>query len=220
MRKILMGIFLIGLAGCGSYSGYYSGNCYKETAWYFYGRLHLQINVFCPYEEKCGKFSFFYSALDEAFSQIQGRCPIDSYNYLLEVNDTIDVVSSNSLFYYSIPANEKIQFTLKDSANSERKYSVDLSEMIHSFEKKGDSIYVKVPQDCHFVFESKKDSLTRIPSVTNDNLENGMFRFSTSDEYFPYYSITCFRTGEDSAKADPVETTVYVGWKRFGGLSL
>jgi hypothetical protein len=219
MRKILIGFFLIGLAGCGflSSSSYIeSSSCLGESTSTFYGRLKVNLKLSCPYEEECGELVFDFNAIDEAPSHIEGCCHVGKYVYTLRHNQILKIVTSADYDRYTFPKSksESVQFVLEDDKGNEREYSVNFSELIHSYKKRGDSVNIAVPSNCFLEFYTHADDTLKVMRwIASSKLENGMFGFSALDDYYPYYTLICSWNGEDPEKDDVVNATVYVGWR-------
>lgn len=187
-----------------------------DTTKSFHGRLKISLRISCPYEKRVGALRFSFEAIDEAPCQVAECRFVDTYIYQLKINWRLDSIYSNRFYDYALPLDEKVQFLIKDEKNAERKYNVDFSEMIHSFQKRGDSVDITVPSNCLLKFYSYADESSSYytePQISPDSLENNRFSFSASDNYYPYYILVCSWNGEDSAKTDTVETSVYVGWR-------
>ena len=217
MRKILMGIFLVGLAGCSFLSSSSSEkSCLGETAGSFYGRLNLNFKLSCPYEEECSELIFYFNAIDEAPSHIEGCGYVDKYVYTLIYNQMFSIVISESFDSYTFPKSESVQFVLEDDKGNEREYPVNYSELIHSYKKRGDSVDITVPSNCLLDFHTHADDTLKATKswIASSKLENGIFSFSALDDYYPYYAFVCSWNGEDPEKDDVVNVTVYVGWRQ------
>lgn len=211
-----MGIFLIGLAGCGKLENFFEVSdtyCGPEKSGSFHGQLKFEIRVERAYEGTYDDVWIQFSSLDPLPSQTPGCCPISEYEYLIEINGKTDTISSN--YTYNItrfPANERLQFSLEDENNVKRNYDIDLSEIVHSYQVRGDSVDINIRENCLLEFYTHTEpshwSYYTKPNKSKENI----FSFSQFDDFEPFYILDCFWKNGDSTEADTLTTRTAVYW--------
>ena len=71
----------------------------------------------------------------------------EDYEYKYVSPKTTGKIHKNSTLYNVLDSDEHVRFSLFDKNNVEKSYDIDLSEIIHSYTYKGDSVEIKMPEN-------------------------------------------------------------------------
>lgn len=117
--------------------------------------IEMHVAVDCDYDSLCMAryivFSFAkVKSLDsaEVYENPSTRPKVcyDGFEYVF-VNDSIKKKVSSGESLHKIPLKEDhLRFSLFDEDDVEKKYDIDLSEIVHSYKYVGDSIAIKMPE--------------------------------------------------------------------------
>lgn len=102
--------------------------------------LKLSISLDCPYDSICDIKLFFDNMV---YSDSLNSCYGD-YNYLFVAEKQRLKIHRFEEISIALDSEEHIRFSLLDEADTEKKYDIDMSGILHSFEIIGDSVKIDV----------------------------------------------------------------------------
>lgn len=153
--------------------------------------IEMHVAVDCDYDSLCMAryivFSFAkVKSLDsaEVYENPSTRPKVcyDGFEYVF-VNDSIKKKVSSGESLHKIPLKEDhLRFSLFDEDDVEKKYDIDLSEIVHSYKYVGDSLEITVP-DYVDTLKIYNDDGERSVYLTPDSLENGKYVFYPDSMY-------------------------------------
>ncbi|MDD5943509.1 hypothetical protein [Fibrobacter sp.] len=139
IRKILfIGIFIC-LLSC----GFSTVGGDPPPAWECKGTLKVHPKML-KLELDLTYSSLFFGAVYHSDSS--HLCYAD-YEYKFVSKKTTEKIHKNSALYNVLDSEEHVRFSLFDKNNVEKSYDIDLSEIIHSYTFKGDSVEIKMPSE-------------------------------------------------------------------------
>lgn len=139
IRKILfIGIFIC-LLSC----GFSTVGGDPPPAWECKGTLKVHPKML-KLELDLTYSSLFFGAVYHSDSS--HLCYAD-YEYKFVSKNTTEKIHKNSALYNVLDSEEHVRFSLFDKNNVEKSYDIDLSEIIHSYTFKGDSVEIKMPSE-------------------------------------------------------------------------
>ena len=210
------------LAGCDYFPGTVGdkagvSKCYIEEQPYF---MENDLNIQCSSELKCSaKMGFGFIRFDTTGClYCKAGCLYYDYKYSFVQGNRRETINIGSYADLDIDSDEHIRFSLIDKANVEKKYDLDLSKIIHSYKKSGDSIVVSPPyQDvevyavCEDCAENRRFCEESRLSFFDRNLEIEKNAFG-GDVCLHYYKLYYDLSGQSSLGTDSLSiiATIYV----------
>ena len=160
----------------------------------------------CPLDGKCtAGFSFLGSGVGDT---LDGRC-FKGYELKLENAGSSRTVFENRNYLISLSENNHVQFSLVDEDNKEKKYDIDLSEIVNSYTVRGDTVDVNVMKECNLsLYSCKKET------VYGNKLNDGKYTFFTSDGCDKDYSYRCKWRNLGPSKKDDLEISATIYWDK------
>ena len=147
--------------------------------------MYFDMQVRCPYDSLCSSRLVFGSALGERIND----CLPDNYEYQFVdelLNKNIKMNSNVDLLIHS---DNHVYFSLFDSARVEKKYDIDLSSIIHSYTKQGDSIRIVMPE---YLWAIELDSAGSWHRTLRKDCENNQVTFYVGEGVERKYSFFVF----------------------------
>ena len=93
-------------------------------------------------------------------------------------------------------------------------YDIDVSEMVRSYEYDGDSVRVKVLDNCRVtLFWRKKGYVEKNFEYYRGNIQGEFFSFPISDDYLSYFDCVCWLHKQSSFGTDDIELAFRIYWK-------
>ena len=212
-KKIILIIpFLFCIISC---DGFSTGGNPDEGKCSFVLREHPtkmtnSINMLCPYDSVCNiKISF--GLVDASF--VNG-C-IGDYEYRFVQNKEMKI-NLNSNVDLNIDSDDHVRFSLFDNKNIEKKYDIDLSDIIHSYTISGDSVGVK-KYSClkkMNIYKSKGAGAGHdIIELYPDSLKLGEYMFFQDSLFFDYLSFNCGLNAQSSFETDSLFIHGRIYWR-------
>ena len=90
--------------------------------------------------------SLFFDSFRKKNPNTYSECYAD-YEYKYVSNKETKKIHKYDNFYNVLDSDEHVRFSLFDKNNVEKSYDIDLSEIIHSYTFKGDSVEIKMPSE-------------------------------------------------------------------------
>ena len=111
-------------------------------------KLSLSLYLRCPYDSSC--ISWVTTDVNWGGRDVENECVPSDYEYTFVSGSVKKKVHmggdvNGEPLYLDIHADEHVNFSLFDSAGSEKKYDIDLSSIIHSYTIHEDSVDVLLP---------------------------------------------------------------------------
>ncbi|MDD5941657.1 hypothetical protein [Fibrobacter sp.] len=140
-KFFLIGVFAV-LLSCGfSTVDVLDSEC-KETLKIHPNKLLLFIDLNCSYDSKCSSVLHFSWM---SYSDSIHSC-YANYEYKFVSKKETKKIHLSDDVYDVLDSDEHVRFSLFDKNNVEKSYDIDLSEIIHSYTYKGDSVEIKMPE--------------------------------------------------------------------------
>ena len=182
----------------------YSNPCYgisKKNAYSY--MFFFELN--CPYGDVCKtKLSFLGSGAGDT---LDGRC-FSEYVLNLITNDSSILAHSGKRYPISLTPESHAKFSLIDEDNVEKKYDIDLSEIINSYTVHGDSVDVNVMKNCRFdLYSCQKET------VYGNRLENEKYTFAVNDGCKDHYGYDCVLHNQGPFEKDDLDISATIYWK-------
>ena len=182
----------------------YSNPCYgisKKNAYSY--MFFFELN--CPYGDVCKtKLSFLGSGAGDT---LDGRC-FSEYVLNLITNDSSILAHSGKRYPISLTPESHAKFSLIDEDNVEKKYDIDLSEIINSYTVHGDSVDVNVMKNCRFdLYSCQKET------VYGNRLENEKYTFAVNDGCKDHYGYDCILHNQGPSGKDDLDISATIYWK-------
>ena len=182
----------------------YSNPCYgisKKNAYSY--MFFFELN--CPYGDVCKtKLSFLGSGAGDT---LDGRC-FSEYVLNLITNDSSILAHSGKRYPISLTPESHAKFSLIDEDNVEKKYDIDLSEIINSYTVHGDSVDVNVMKNCRFdLYSCQKET------VYGNRLENEKYTFAVNDGCKDHYGYDCILHNQGPFEKDDIDISATIYWK-------
>ncbi len=214
MRKmyLLFMPIVLGLAACDIIPGT-GGNpdegrpCNENVLKVHDAALALKMTANCTYEKKCDIKLYFYGT--EHPDSLKGVCFGGGVEWRLESFDTSMVVNDWKSYPVSLYQEDHLRFSLIDINNVEKKYDIDLSEIINSYTIRGDSVDVKVMKGCSLsLYECDRET------VYGNLILDSRYSFSILEGCKKYYSYDCLWDNQGPLKKDNLDIHATIYWKK------
>ena len=141
-KFFLIGVFAV-LLSCGfSTVDVLDSEC-KGTLKIHPNKLLLFIDLNCSYDSKCSSVLHFSWM---SYSDSIHSC-YANYEYKFVSKKETEKIHLSDDVYDVLDSDEHVRFSLFDKNNVEKSYDIDLSEIIHSYTFKGDSVEIKMPSE-------------------------------------------------------------------------
>ena len=143
-------------------------------------------------------------------NKILGQDDIGNSDYELNL---VTSEFSKSVFSgkeYNVPleSNDHLRFSLIDINNVEKKYDIDLSEIINSYTVRGDSVDVNVMNGCRLsLYSCNKDF------IYGSRLPNGKYSFLITDKCEDHYGYKCELHNQGPSQKDDLDISATIYWK-------
>lgn len=124
--------------------------------------LKMYISLTCSYDSTCSSYLSFHWIIHTDST----RPCYAGYEYKYVSNKETKKIHEYDKFYNILDSDEHVRFSLFDKNNVEKSYDIDLSEIIHSYTFKDDSVEIKMPNEgeteiwiqCPYCSFDKKDA--------------------------------------------------------------
>lgn len=172
--------------------------------------LELQIQLICFYGESCDSYLYFGALVHSDSSH---SCYAD-YEYKYTSKVTTKKIHKNDNFNNILDSDEHVRFSLFDKNNVEKSYDIDLSEIIHSYTFKGDSVEIKMPINgdteisihCPYCKERDDSSLCRHSTACHyQSSELSSVIIGTDSAWGNLYSYDLYLNKQSSLKTDSLK---------------
>lgn len=208
-KKLLMfGAFAV-LVSCGFSELFSTVGGDPPPAWECKGTLKihpkmLEIEINLVYS-----YLFFGSVYHSDSSHL---CYAD-YEYKFVSKNTTKKIHKNSTLYNILDFDEHVRFSLFDQNNVEKSYDIDLSEIIHSYTYKGDSVEIKMPANgvseirilCPYCKDRKSSQPCYYSNVCHyRNSEYDLVLVGTDSTWENNYRIDLYLSNQSSMKTDSI----------------
>lgn len=141
--------------------------------------MEMHVQVKCAYDSICLANIFFGLVKEMGWYSVD--C-YDKYEYTF-VNESLKAKAVFGETISKVPLKEDhLRFSLFDEDDVEKKYDIDLSEIVHSYKYVGDSLEITVP-DYVDTLKIYNDDGERSVYLTPDSLENGKYVFYPDSMY-------------------------------------
>lgn len=170
----------------------------KSIAW------HLSLT--CKYQEKCEANVAYIGVLELGLDSIQ--C-YDHSEYKFDDGKTKKTVKMNTTVPVTVDDDDHVRFSLFDSEKVEKTYDIDLSEIIHSYTVKDDSVEINVAYFNKVHLYTNGD----IVELENMELENGRYSFGVNDGYKSDIYFVKNLNKQSSMRADSIHVYGDLYWR-------
>ena len=124
-------------------------------------KMTNNISMHCSYDSIC-RVTLFFGLIGASF--VDGCIGDYEYRFVQNKETKINLNSSVGL---NLDSDDHARFSLFDINNVEKKYDIDLSEIIHPYTVKGDSIEIKMPSE-------NFDVIIACPYCSNSNRSHSL----------------------------------------------
>lgn len=166
---------------------------------------HLRLT--CKYQEKCEAKITPLINLGEGPVH-PGVC-YDRYEYEFDDGKTKETVTMGTTVPVTVDDDDHVRFSLFDSARVEKTYDIDLSEIIHSYTVKDDSVEINVAYFNKVHLYTNGD----IVELENMELENGRYSFGFNDGYKSDIYFVKNLNKQSSMNADSIHVYGDLYWR-------
>ena len=168
--------------------------------------LILKMTVNCPYEKVCDvKYYFYVAKLPDS---LKGMCFGGGVEWKFESFDTSMVVKDWKSYPISLTSENHAKFSLIDINSVEKKYDIDLSEIINSYTVRGDSVDVNVMNGCSFkLYYCNKET------VYGNQLHDGKYSFLATEGCDNESSYRCLWHNQGPSQKDDIDISATIYWK-------
>lgn len=142
-RFILILSLFISLCSCGFSELFSTVGVDPPPAWECKGTLKIHPQMLQLRIDLIYSSLFFGSVYHSDSSHL---CYAD-YEYKFVSKNTTEKIHKNSTLYSILDSDKHVRFSLFDKNNVEKSYDIDLSEILHSYTFKGDSVEIKMPEN-------------------------------------------------------------------------
>ena len=168
-------------------------------------KYYFELTLKCPYKNKCDvKFYFdagYYS------DSLGGQCFSD-YELNFVTREISKRILSAKEYNVSLESDDHLRFSLIDINDVEKKYDIDLSEIINSYTVRGDSVDVNVMNGCSlWLFSCKKGQ------VYGNDLFDGKYTFLRTEGCDEEYSYDCLLHNQGPFGKDDLDISATIYWK-------
>ena len=162
-----------------------------------------RMRVECPYDSSCS-IKFHFGLVNASF--VDG-C-IDDYEYRFVQNKEVKI-NLNSSVDLNLDSDYHVRFSLFDIKNVEKKYDIDLSEILNAYVIRGDSVEVKffncLNRMSIYKYRVMRGNGTHdVIELYPDSLKNGKYAFYQDDLYFDEIHFSCGLGAQGSFESDSV----------------
>ena len=167
---------------------------------------YFDLRLVCPYKNKCEVKLYFDAGYYR--DSLSGKCFSD-YELNLVTSGFSKSVFSGKEYNVPLESNDHLRFSLIDINNVEKKYDIDLSEIINSYTVRGDSVDVNVMNGCSlWLFSCKKGQ------VYGNDLFDGKYTFLRTEGCDEDYSYDCLLHNQGPSKKDDLDIHAMITWTK------
>ena len=169
-------------------------------------KYYFDLTLKCRYRGKCDAKLFFDAGYYR--DSLSSRCFSD-YELDFVTTETSKKVLSAKEYNVPLESDDHLRFSLIDVNNVEKKYDIDLSEIINSYTVRGDSVDVNVMKGCSlWLFSCKKDQ------VYGNNLSDGKYTFLRTEGCDKEYSYDCSWRNQGLGGKDEIDIHAMITWTK------
>lgn len=164
----------------------------------------------CKYQEKCeAKITPFVTLGNRHVNM-----GYDRYEYEFDDGMTKKIVTMNTTVPVTVDDDDHVRFSLFDSARVEKTYDIDLSEIIHSYTVKDDSVEIKIPENnftmsihCPYCSNSDYSDLCMGTYACHYYSESGQnpVTIGTDSSWGTSYTLRYYLGEQSSMKGDSIK---------------
>ena len=167
--------------------------------------LRLDMTMNCLYKKMCDvNLGFDVAKLGDS---LNNKC-FAGYELKLVTNDSSKVVCSEKRYPISLTYDNHLRFSLFDIDTVEKKYDIDLSGIINSYTVRGDSVDVKVMENCSLsLYECHRET------VYGNRMLDSKYSFSILEGCKKYYSYDCTWPNQGPLNKDTLDIHAKIYWK-------
>lgn len=178
-------------------------------------KLYLRIHFTYSPDSIYSSYLYFSTAIHADSTR---PCYAD-YEYKYVSNKETKKIHEDEIFYNILDSDEHVRFSLFDKNNIEKSYDIDLSEIIHSYTFKGDSVEIKMPSegltkillDCPYCTYNKErvyDNLCQGYFACNYlSSEFNSVMIGTDSTWDKSYLFNQYLSNQSSLKTDSIEVS-------------
>ena len=205
---------LLSMLSCGFLPGT-GGNpeegrpCNEKVMKVHAGSLALEMTVNCAYKKECNvKLHFRVTALPES---LEGMCFGNGSEWRFESFDTSMTVTTelNKSYPVKLSQDDHLRFSLIDINNVEKKYDIDLSEIINSYTVRGDSVDVNVMKNCRITVISTPRNIEIYGNVYPESI----FTFSAKESLRSWFGYDCSWHEQGPLEKDDLNIHAEIYWR-------
>ena len=177
-----------------------------------HGEMFNGIRIICPFDSICDiKFSFGSVATPESYGCSVGfeyRLVQNGESKVVQKNYDYSTQSRNASVDLLLDSNDCASFSLFDINSVEKKYDIDLSGIINSYTVRGDSVDVKVMENCSLsLYECHRET------VYGNRMMDSKYSFSILEGCKKYYSYDCSWHNQGTLNKDAFDIHAKIYWK-------
>ncbi len=170
--------------------------------------MGLSLKLNCEYQKTCNAEVTFIGAIKDSLNK--NTCFLD-FDFLFDDGFKKEHVRSNSTIPLTVYDDDHVRFSLFDETNAEKSYDIDLSEIIHSYTIKGDSVEIKMPSNGQInLYQNSGD----IIELYTKNIPSEKYTFCSLDSYWSFYYFDYSLNYENIIQADSINIYGRIYWKK------
>ena len=163
--------------------------------------------------------SFYFSGLKENLEKVVDGVTYyaNDFEYTFVSDGTRQKVKSGVYAYPKVHDDGHVYFSLFDETGGEKGYDVDLSETIHSWTRRGDSVDVVLPAyiDTMTIMETKEGNFDYNRCYLGESLPNRTKTISYEQKWNPSYDFSGWLNGQSSYGTDSIYVLAYIYWRPY-----
>ena len=173
--------------------------------------LLWNLSLTCRYQEKCEAEISPFVTLGKPVNPEE--C-YDHYEYKFDDGKTKKTVKMNTTVPVTVDDDDHVRFSLFDSEKVEKTYDIDLSEIIHSYTVKDDSVEIKMPENnftmsihCPYCSNSDYSDLCQGTYACHyrGNSDFTSVRVGTDSSWGTSYTLRYYLGEQSSMKGDSIK---------------
>lgn len=169
-------------------------------------KYYFDLTLKCRYRGKCDAKLFFDAGYYR--DSLSSRCFSD-YELDFVTTETSKKILSAREYNVPLESDDHLRFSLIDINNVEKKYDIDLSEIINSYTIRGDSVDVNVMKRCSLsLYECDRET------VYGNLILDSRYSFSILEGCKKYYCYDCLWDNQGPLKKDNLDIHAKIYWKQ------
>ena len=176
-------------------------------------KMFNSLRLNCPYKGDCSVWFYFGIAIPKTYNECEKR----GFSYTFVKGDRKETVKeTTTLKNIPVDSDGHVRFSLFDKTNTEKNYDIDLSEIIHSYTVRGDSVEIRMPVGdfsmsirCPFCVSGNKDSSICEGLLScqyhGDETESKVVMIGTDSTWSSFFGFDYYLLNQSSMASDSIK---------------